>query len=372
LQGGKHVILSNNVMLAGHVTVGDFVIFGGGAAVIQFARVGSHAFVGGLSGLENDLIPYGLAMGNRAHLAGLNLVGLRRRGFSREAIHDLRRAYRLLFAQEGTLKERVEDVAAEFSDHPQVHEILDFIRDGGERAICTPRGGGLGRVSHAPDRPSERPLDVFVVAGEESGDQLGYKLMRALREASGGCVTFRGVGGKAMEGEGLQSLFPMSDVAVMGFLPVIKRLPQLLARIRETADAIVAAPPDVLVIIDSPDLTHRVARRARARCRSFPWSTTSAPRCGRGGRGARRRCAPMSITCSRCCRSSRPRTSALAGRPAPMSAIRSSSVWRTCARTRPRPPRARARRAPRCLFFPARAAARSSACRTISAARWPA
>ena len=135
---GSNVILSNNVMLAGHVTIGDFVICGGGAAVIQFARVGSHAFVGGMSGLEQDLIPYGLAMGNRAHLAGLNLVGLRRRGFSREAIHDLRRAYRLLFAAEGTLKERVEDVAAEFSNHPQVHEILDFIREGGDRAICTP------------------------------------------------------------------------------------------------------------------------------------------------------------------------------------------------------------------------------------------
>lgn len=137
-QVGSNVILSNNVMLAGHVTIGDFVICGGGAAVIQFARVGAHAFVGGLSGLENDLIPYGMAMGNRAHLAGLNLIGLRRRGFSREAIHDLRRAYRLLFAEEGTLKERVEDVAAEFSEHPQVHEILDFIREGGDRAICTP------------------------------------------------------------------------------------------------------------------------------------------------------------------------------------------------------------------------------------------
>ena len=79
-----------------------------------------------------------MAMGNRAHLAGLNLVGLRRRGFTREAIHDLRRAYRLLFADEGTLKERVEDVAAEFADHPQVHEILDFIRDGGDRALVTP------------------------------------------------------------------------------------------------------------------------------------------------------------------------------------------------------------------------------------------
>jgi UDP-N-acetylglucosamine acyltransferase len=138
---GNDVILSNNVMLAGHVTIGDFVIIGGGAAVIQFTRVGAHAFIGGLSGLENDLIPYGMALGNRAYLGGLNLVGLRRRGFSRESIHDLRRAYRLLFADEGALKERVEDVAQEFAQHPQVHEILDFIREGGERALCTPRNG---------------------------------------------------------------------------------------------------------------------------------------------------------------------------------------------------------------------------------------
>src|SRR5918998_898425 len=114
-------------------------IFGGGSAVIQFARVGSHAFVGGMSGVENDLIPYGMAMGNRAHLAGLNIIGLRRRGFSRDQIHDIRRAYRLLFADEGTLAERVEDVAAEFATHPFVHEILDFIREGNQRAICTPR-----------------------------------------------------------------------------------------------------------------------------------------------------------------------------------------------------------------------------------------
>jgi UDP-N-acetylglucosamine acyltransferase len=138
---GNNVILSNNVMLAGHVTIGDFAILGGGAAVIQFARVGAHAFLGGLSGLENDLIPYGLAVGNRAWLAGLNIVGLKRRGFSREAVHDLRRAYRLLFAAEGTLKERVEDVAAEFAAHPEVHQILHFIRDGGDRAICMPRNG---------------------------------------------------------------------------------------------------------------------------------------------------------------------------------------------------------------------------------------
>jgi len=136
---GNNVIFSNNVMLAGHCTVGDFAIIGGGAAVIQFARVGAHAFLGGMSGLENDLIPYGMALGNRAHLSGLNIVGLQRRGFSRGDIHDLRRAYRLMFAAEGTLMERLADVAAEFGGHPIVVEIVDFIRAGGKRSICTPR-----------------------------------------------------------------------------------------------------------------------------------------------------------------------------------------------------------------------------------------
>lgn len=136
---GNNVIFSNNVMLAGHCTVGDFAIIGGGAAVIQFARVGAHSFLGGMSGLENDLIPYGMALGNRAHLSGLNIIGLQRRGFSRSDIHDLRRAYRLMFADEGTLLERVADVAQEFSGHPIVLEIVDFIRAGGKRSICTPR-----------------------------------------------------------------------------------------------------------------------------------------------------------------------------------------------------------------------------------------
>ncbi|MFM9850445.1 MAG: acyl-ACP--UDP-N-acetylglucosamine O-acyltransferase, partial [Hyphomicrobiaceae bacterium] len=117
---GDSVIFSNNVMLAGHCNVGNFAIIGGGAAVIQFARVGAHAFLGGMSGLENDLIPYGMALGNRAYLSGLNIIGLQRRGFSREQIHSLRRAYRLLFADEGTLMERLEDVSAEFGEHPIV------------------------------------------------------------------------------------------------------------------------------------------------------------------------------------------------------------------------------------------------------------
>ena len=139
---GNNVIFSNNVLLAGHCDVGDFAILGGGAAVIQFARVGAHSFLGGMSGLEQDLIPYGMALGNRAYLSGLNIVGLQRRGFSRNEIHDLRRAYRSLFAAEGTLLERVADVAEEFKDHTIVMEIVAFIRAGGKRSMCTPKNGG--------------------------------------------------------------------------------------------------------------------------------------------------------------------------------------------------------------------------------------
>ncbi len=115
----------------------------------------------------------------------------------------------------------------------------------------------------------DAPRDVFIVAGEPSGDQLGFKLMRALRAACPG-VRLRGVGGEAMAGEGLRSLFPMDDIAVMGFLPVVKRLPLLLRRIRETAEAVIAQPPHALVIIDSPDFTHRVARRVRKAAPDLP------------------------------------------------------------------------------------------------------
>jgi lipid-A-disaccharide synthase len=113
-------------------------------------------------------------------------------------------------------------------------------------------------------------LRVALVAGEHSGDALGAKLMRALREARADEVAFLGVGGEAMEAEGLESLFPISDIAVMGILPVLARLPKLLARIRKTAETIVAARPDALVIVDSPDFTHRVAHRVRAALPNLP------------------------------------------------------------------------------------------------------
>jgi UDP-N-acetylglucosamine acyltransferase len=136
---GNHVIFSNNALLAGHCLVGDYVIVGGGAAIIQFARVGAHAFVGGMSGLENDLIPFGMALGNRAHLSGLNIIGLKRRGFSSADIHDMRRAYRALFANEGTLAERTDDVAQQFKDQVIVQEIVAFIRAPSKKALCTPQ-----------------------------------------------------------------------------------------------------------------------------------------------------------------------------------------------------------------------------------------
>lgn len=138
---GNHVILVNNVTLAGHCAVGDHAIIGGMSGVHQFVRIGVHAFVGGMSAVENDVIPFGSVIGNRAYLGGLNIVGLKRRGFPREAIHRLRRAYQLLFAPEGTLRERLAQVAAEFPDDANVQKIVAFLSEGGERAVCTPRAG---------------------------------------------------------------------------------------------------------------------------------------------------------------------------------------------------------------------------------------
>ncbi|WP_457104552.1 lipid-A-disaccharide synthase [Methylobacterium sp. P5_C11] len=114
-----------------------------------------------------------------------------------------------------------------------------------------------------------QPRTIWLVAGEDSGDQLGAKLMRALREAAPG-VVFGGVGGEAMAEEGFSSLFPMDDVAVMGYLPVLARAPTLLRRIRETVADAVRAKPDVLVIIDSPGFTHAVARRVRKASPEIP------------------------------------------------------------------------------------------------------
>jgi len=135
---GDNVVLVNNATLGGHVEVDDWAVLGGLCAAHQFVRIGKHAMIGGMSGVENDVIPYGSVYGNRAHLSGLNLIGIKRRGFERDTIHALRNAYRLMFAHEGTLNERVDDVAELFSDNEPVMEIVNFIREESSRSICQP------------------------------------------------------------------------------------------------------------------------------------------------------------------------------------------------------------------------------------------
>ncbi len=143
-QIGDHVILVNNATLGGHVVIDDHVIVGGMSAIHQFVRIGAHAMVGGMTGVENDVIPYGSVMGNRAYLSGLNIIGLRRRGFSRDEIHQLRNAYRLLFAVEGTMQERLADVSELFKDSDVVMEIVNFINADSARAICQPKNSPNG------------------------------------------------------------------------------------------------------------------------------------------------------------------------------------------------------------------------------------
>jgi UDP-N-acetylglucosamine acyltransferase len=136
---GDHVTLVNNATLGGHVRVEDHVIMGGLSAAHQYIRIGRHAFVGGMAGVNHDVIPFGNVWGNHAHLEGLNLVGLKRRGFTRDVINTLRAAYRLLFAEEGTFQERLDDTAAAFSTSPEVMEIIDFIRADSSRPLTTPK-----------------------------------------------------------------------------------------------------------------------------------------------------------------------------------------------------------------------------------------
>ena len=135
---GDHVVLANNAAIGGHVQIGDHVFMGGLSAAHQHTRIGRHAFVGGLAPVTKDVIPYAL-VGNDAHLVGMNLVGLKRRGFSRETISDLRTAYRLLFAEEGAFSERVEDVARVFGQSPEVSEVIAFIRADANRPLCQPK-----------------------------------------------------------------------------------------------------------------------------------------------------------------------------------------------------------------------------------------
>ena len=143
-QIGDHVIMANNATLAGHVVVEDYALLGGLSAVHQFVRIGQHAMIGGMSGVERDVIPYGQVMGDRARLSGLNIIGMQRRGFSREDIQTLRSAYQFLFSADGTFNDRVTEMAERFGGIAPVDDLIAFIRADSTRAICQPKGPNGG------------------------------------------------------------------------------------------------------------------------------------------------------------------------------------------------------------------------------------
>ena len=136
---GNNVIMANNATLGGHVTIGDFAVLGGLCAVHQFVRIGSHAVIGGMSGVENDVIPYGRVKGERAFLAGLNLIGLERRGFTKDQIRQLQRAFNQLFGDEGTMEQRLDIVSGDFADDDLVLSIVEFAREKTKFPLCQPR-----------------------------------------------------------------------------------------------------------------------------------------------------------------------------------------------------------------------------------------
>jgi UDP-N-acetylglucosamine acyltransferase len=143
-QIGHYVVMANNATLAGHVIVEDYAVLGGLCAVHQYVRIGRHAMIGGMSGVERDVIPYGQVMGDRARLCGLNIIGMQRRGFSREDVQGLRNAYQFLFSSDGTFSDRVNETAERFGGVRPVEDIIEFIRADSSRAICQPKGANDG------------------------------------------------------------------------------------------------------------------------------------------------------------------------------------------------------------------------------------
>ena len=135
---GDDVTFANNAVLGGHVGVGSGTFIGGNAAIHQFVQIGEGVMVGGVSGVTGNIVPFGFAKGQIAALAGLNVVGLRRRGVTRATLHRLRKAYQSLFFGDGVFADRVDVVAGEFADDPLVQNIVAFVRAGGKRPLMRP------------------------------------------------------------------------------------------------------------------------------------------------------------------------------------------------------------------------------------------
>ena len=134
---GNNVILANNVPLGGHAVIEDNVIIGGNSAVQQFTRVGKSAMIGGMCGVVRDIIPYGIAHGNRSVLQGLNLIGLRRKNVPNKDIMTLSEAYKEIFKDEN-LTENLKNLNKEFRKNELVNEVVNFLEKDKKRPICTP------------------------------------------------------------------------------------------------------------------------------------------------------------------------------------------------------------------------------------------
>jgi UDP-N-acetylglucosamine acyltransferase len=139
---GDHVVFASNATLGGFCDIGDYVFLGGLCAVHQFTRIGEQAMIGGVVGVTVDIIPYGLVIGHRATLAGINRVGLKRRGLSSEAVRAVYRAYQAIFFGEGTLAQRAETVAKTSAADPYVMRMVEFIRATKSRRLAVPRARG--------------------------------------------------------------------------------------------------------------------------------------------------------------------------------------------------------------------------------------
>jgi UDP-N-acetylglucosamine acyltransferase len=137
---GNNVVMANYTGLAGHVHVGNHVTIGGTCVIHQRTRIGDYAFIGAQSMVDADVIPYGMAVGNRARLTGLNVVGLKRHDFDRDAIHQLRQAYRAIFKGPGTLRDRIELATTTFGGHANLGLLLDFLNAPTDRPVMLPRG----------------------------------------------------------------------------------------------------------------------------------------------------------------------------------------------------------------------------------------
>ena len=139
---GDSVIMANNATLGGHVTVGDYAIIGGLAAIHQFVRIGAYAMISGTAGVSEDVMPYGSVVAIKAKLGGLNIIGMKRRGFNRQDIHDLRNAYKLLAKdQTGTLEERLQKIRVLYGNCRTVQDLLAFIDQDPKRPLCLPAEG---------------------------------------------------------------------------------------------------------------------------------------------------------------------------------------------------------------------------------------